>query len=64
MTSLQKTNSCLLENNIKVLGNDEADVNNQMSQKYRGEHYALSEKITFFSGLDADIEGGIRSFYV
>ena len=27
--SLQKTNSCLLENNTKVLGNDEADVNNQ-----------------------------------
>ena len=26
--SLQKTNSCLLENNRKVLGNDEADVNN------------------------------------
>ena len=32
--SLQKTNSCLLENNTKVLGSDEADVNNQMSQKY------------------------------
>ena len=31
--SLQKTNSCLLEYNAKVLGNDEADVNNQMSRK-------------------------------
>ena len=34
MISLQKTNSCLLENNTKVSGNDEADANNQMSQKY------------------------------
>ena len=37
--SIQKTNSCLLENNTKVLGNDEADVNNQkMSQKYKEEN--------------------------
>ena len=36
--SLQKTNSCLLENNTKVLGNDEADVNNQMSRKYKEEN--------------------------
>ena len=35
---LQKTNSCLLENNTKVLGNDEADVNNQMSRKYKEEN--------------------------
>ena len=35
--SLQKTNSCLLEYNTKVLGNDEADVNNQMSRKYKEE---------------------------
>ena len=33
--SLQKTNSCLLENNTKVLGNDEADVNNQMSENIK-----------------------------
>ena len=33
MITLQKTNSCLLENNGKVLGNDEADVNHQMSRK-------------------------------
>ena len=33
MITLQKTNSCLLENNGKVLGNDEADVNNQISRK-------------------------------
>ena len=31
--SLQKTNSCLLENNTKVLGNDQADINNQMRRK-------------------------------
>ena len=36
--SLQKTNSCLLENNTKVLGNDEADVNNLMSRKYKEEN--------------------------
>ena len=38
MISLQKTNSCLLENNTKVLGNDEADLNNQMSRKYKEEN--------------------------
>ena len=35
MMSLQKTNSLLLENNTKVLDNDEADVNNQLSRKYK-----------------------------
>ena len=38
MISLQKTNSCLLENYTKVSGNDEADVNNQMSRKYNEEN--------------------------
>ena len=38
MISLQKTNSCLLENNTKVLGNVETDVNNQMSRKYKEEN--------------------------
>ena len=38
MISSQKTNSCSLENNTKVLGNDEADVNNQMSRKYKEEN--------------------------
>ena len=37
MISLQKKNSCLLENNTKVLGNDEAHVNNQMNRKYKEE---------------------------
>ena len=37
--SLQKTSGCLLENNTKVLGNDEADVNNQMSRKYNIRSY-------------------------
>ena len=46
MITSQKTNSCLLENNGKVLGNDEADVNNQMSRKCKEENsYVLSEKI-------------------
>ena len=41
-----KTNGCLLENNTKVLGNDEADVNNQKSRKYKEENIRiLSEKI-------------------
>ena len=38
MVTLQKTNSCLLENNGKVLGNDEADVSNQMSRKCKEEN--------------------------
>ena len=38
MISLQKTSSCLLENNTKVLDDDEADVNNQMSRKYKEEN--------------------------
>ena len=38
MISLQKTSSCLLENNTKVLGNDEADVNNQMNRKHKEEN--------------------------
>ena len=38
MISSQETSSCLLENNTKVLGNDEADVNNQMSRKYKEEN--------------------------
>ena len=38
MISLQKTNSCLLENNTKVSGNDEVDVINQMSGKYKEEN--------------------------
>ena len=37
MISFQKTNSCFLENNTKMLRNDEADINNQMSRKYKKE---------------------------
>ena len=33
-----KTNSCLLENNTKVLGNHDADVNNQKSRNYKEEN--------------------------
>ena len=35
MISSQKTSSCLSENNTSLLGNNEADVNNQMSRKYK-----------------------------
>ena len=38
MITLQKTSSCLLENKTNVLGNDEADVNSQMSRKYKEEN--------------------------
>ena len=38
MISLKRTNSCLLEDNTKVLANYEADVNNQMSRKYKEEN--------------------------
>ena len=38
MISLRKTNRCLLENNTKVLANDEVDVSNQMSRKYKEEN--------------------------
>ena len=34
----KKTNNCLLENNTKVLCNAEADVDNQMSWKYKEEN--------------------------
>ena len=51
MISLQKTNSCLLENNTKVLGNDEADVNNQMTQKCKEEN--IRSYLKRFSSLVA-----------
>ena len=62
MISLQKTNSCLLENNTKVLGNDEVDVNNQMSRKYKEEN--IRSYLKRFNGFDADTEGGIQCFDV
>ena len=49
--SLQKTNSCLLENNTKVSGNDEADVNNQMSRKDKEEN--IRSYLKRFSSLVA-----------
>ena len=51
MISLQKTNSCLLENNTKVLGNDEADVNNQQIRKYKEEN--IRSYLKRFSSLVA-----------
>ena len=49
--SLQKMNSCLLENNTKVLGNDEADVNNQKSRNYIEEN--IRSYLKGFSSLVA-----------
>ena len=51
MISLQKTNSCLLQNNTKVLGNDEVDVNNQMSLKYKEDN--IRPYLTRFNSLVA-----------
>ena len=51
MISLQKTKSCLSENNTKVLGNDEADVNNQKSRKYKEEN--IRSYLKRFSSLVA-----------
>ena len=51
MISLQKTNSCLLENNTKVLGNDEADINNQMKRKYKEE--IIRSYLKRFNSLEA-----------
>ena len=51
MISLQKTNSCLLVNNRKVLGNDEAEVNNQKSRKYQEEN--IRSYLKRFSSLVA-----------
>ena len=51
MTSLQKMSSCLLENNTSVLGNNEADVNNQMSRKYKEEN--ITSFLKRFSSLVA-----------
>ena len=51
MTSLQKTNNCLSEDSTKVLGNNEADVNNQMSRKYKEEN--IRSYLKRFSSLVA-----------
>ena len=46
-----KTNSCLLENNTKVLGNDDADVHNQKSRNYKEEN--IMSYLKRFSSLVA-----------
>ena len=46
-----KTNSCSLKNNIKVLGNDDADVNNQKSRNYKEEN--IMSYLKRFSSLAA-----------
>ena len=65
MISLQKTNSCLLENNRKVLGNDEADVNNQKSRKYKEENIrSYLKRFRSLMALMPTLRGGIQSFDV
>ena len=51
MISSQKTSSCLSENNTRVLGNNEAEVNNQMNQKYKEEN--ITSFLKRFSSLVA-----------
>ena len=46
-----KMHSCLLENNTKVLGNDDADVNNQKSRNYKEEN--IMSYLKRFSSLVA-----------
>ena len=46
-----KTNSCWLENNTKVLGNDAADINNQKSRNYKEEN--IMSYLKRFSSLVA-----------
>ena len=48
---LSKMNSCLLENKTKVLGNDDADVNNQKSRNYKEEN--IMSYLKRFSSLVA-----------
>ena len=56
-----KSEHCLLENNTKVLGNDEADVNNQMERKYKEEN--IRSYLKRFNSLVAlmPTEDGIQS---
>ena len=61
MITLQKTNSCLLENNGKVLGNDEADVNNQMSRKCKEENImSYLKRFNSLMALMATLRAGFR----
>ena len=55
----------MLENNTKVLGDDEADVNNHKSRKHKEENIrSYLKRFRSLCGFDADIEGGIQSFDV
>ena len=59
MISLQKTSSCLLENNTKVLDNDEADINNQISQKYKEENIrSYLKRLNSLVALMPTLRGG------
>ena len=63
MITLQKTNSCLLENNGKVLGNDEPDINNQMSRKCKEENIMSSlKRFNSLVALMATLRAGFSVF--
>ena len=65
MITLQKTNSCLLENKRKVLGNDEADLNNQMSRKYKEENIrSYLKRFNSLVALMATLRAGFSAFDV
>ena len=57
--------SCLLENNTKVLDNDEADVNNQKSRKYKEENIrSCLKRFSSLVALMPTLRAGIQSFDV
>ena len=65
MISLRKMNSCLLENNKKVLGNDEVDINKQMSRKYKEENIrSYLKRFNSLVALMPNTEGGIQCLNV
>ena len=57
----KKTNTCWLENNTKVLSNDQADINNQKSRKYEEENQmSYLERFSSLLALMAGTEGRIQ----
>ena len=56
---MTKNEQLLVKKQYKGLGNDEADVNNQMSRKYKEENIR-----SYLKRFSSDIEGGIQSFDV
>ena len=53
-----KTNSCLLEKNIKVSGNDDAEVNNQKSRNYKEENMSYLKRFNSLVALMPTLRAG------